>query len=153
MEDCKAEALALDRLYNEIDRLCHEFAKSCGLSDCAYWTLYALAEADDAVALRDLCAAWFYSKQTVNSALRSLEAKGLVHLDYAEGCRKSKELSLTDAGRSFCSAHIAPAMRAEARAFGTLTSDERQMLVQLTRRYADALAAETRNALECGKEA
>lgn len=147
MEDCTAEALALDRLYNEIDRLYHEFARRCGLSDCAYWLLYALEDAGGVLALRNLRDEWSYSKQTISSALKSLEAKGLVKLGYAEGGRKSKEFSLTEDGRTFCAAHLAPATHAEARAFGTLTADERATLAALTRRYADALAAEIEAAL------
>ena len=66
-------AAELDRIYNEIDKLYHQFAKACSLSDCAYWMLYALVQNQGTMPLRDLSDLWSCSKQTVNSALKSLE--------------------------------------------------------------------------------
>ena len=37
--------LALDLLYNEVDKLYHAYARGCGLSDCAYWMLYDIERA------------------------------------------------------------------------------------------------------------
>ena len=134
----------LDYLYNMIDKLYHEYARDCGLSDCAYWMLYDLESAGGAMPQRELAEQWCYSKQTISSALKSLESKGLVALDYEEGSRRSKVVSLTDAGRSFSRRRIVPAMEAEKRAFLTLAASERFELLRLVRRYASALEQEIR---------
>ena len=123
----------LDYLYNMIDKLYHEYARGCGLSDCAYWMLYDLESAGGAMPQRELAEQWCYSKQTISSALKSLESKGLVALDYEEGSRRSKVVALTDA-----------AMEAEKRAFLTLAASERFELLRLVRRYASALEQEIR---------
>lgn len=132
----------LDYLYNEIDKLYHTFAHGCGISDCAYWMLYALEHAGGELPVGTLTTTWSYSKQTVNSALKTLEARGLVTLDYMEGSRKNKVAALTDAGRVFSEARIVPAIDAEHRAFATLAPEERRELVRLVRHYVDALDAE-----------
>ena len=132
----------LDYLYNEIDKLYHEYARGCGLSDCAYWMLYDIQMASGPLPLQKITSAWSYSKQTINSALKSLQERGLVVLDYVEGSRKSKAASLTDAGRAFADRYIVPAFEAEERAFATLGQAERSELIRLVRCYADALEAQ-----------
>lgn len=78
-EDIESPA-ALDYLYNAADKLYMQFARSCGLSTCAYWMLYDLTRAGGEASLRDICDSWAYSKQTINSALKSLEGRGLIEL-------------------------------------------------------------------------
>lgn len=132
----------LDYLYNEIDKLYHAVAHGCGLSDCAYWMLYDIEIAGESALVSKLTSSWSYSKQTINSALKTLETRGLISLEFAEGSRKSKVASFTDAGRTFSAEHLVPAIEAEARAFYALTLEERRDLVRLVRRYADALDEE-----------
>lgn len=132
----------LDYLYNEIDKLYHTFAHGCGISDCAYWMLYGLELGGGSLPVSTLTKTWSYSKQTINSALKALEGRGLVSLTYMEGSRKNKRAELTEAGRAFSEARIVPAIDAEHRAFATLTPEERVELVRLVRRYVDALDAE-----------
>ena len=139
MPEVEGDPLELDLLYNEIDKLYHTYARGCGLSDCAYWMLYDLVLAGGELPLARLTTSWSYSKQTINSALKTLQANGLIELSYVEGSRKSKRALLTQAGRAFSEECIAPAIRAERRAFEVLDADEQHTLVRLVRRYADAL--------------
>lgn len=139
--ECESTALKLDLLYHEVDRLYHVYARGCGLSDCAYWMLYDLEVAGGALPLRNLTESWSYSKQTINSALKVLQTRGLVALDFEAGSRKSKVASLTDEGRAFSGRHIVPAIRAEDRAFATLAPAERAELIRLVGHYVDALDA------------
>lgn len=129
----------LDLLYNEVDKLYHSYARGCGLSDCAYWMLYDLERAGGSLPLGRLSSSWSYSKQTINSALKMLQERGLVALSFVEGSRKSKCASLTDSGRAFSAKRIVPAIEAERRAFDSLAPDEQADLIRLVRCYADAL--------------
>lgn len=138
----KGRAIELDYLYNAADRLYGQFARSCGLSSCAYWMLYELELAGGERSLRGIGTAWSYSKQTINSALKSLEARDLIALDFEEGSRKSKVARLTEAGRSFVAANVVPAIEAEERAFAMLSAEERSTLLSLARKYTEALDAE-----------
>lgn len=132
----------LDYLYNEIDKLYHAYARGCGLSDCAYWMLYDLERADGSLPLAQLTASWSYSKQTINSAIKTLEQQGLVELTFMEGSRRNKTATLTAAGKAFSLERIVPAIEAEQAAFDELEPAEQRELIRLVRRYTDALDAQ-----------
>ena len=87
-----------DRMLNGLDRIYSEFARACGLSDCAYWMLVDTSAAGGSVAVSRLTSEWFYSKQTINSAIKTLRARGLATLEFAEGSRKNKVVRLTEEG-------------------------------------------------------
>lgn len=140
--DWDERLIQLDYLYNTSDKLYTQFARSCGLSSCAYWMLYDLQRAGGAMPLRGLCDSWSYSKQTINSALKVLESRELIALDYCEGSRRNKMASLTEEGRAFNEANIVPAMEAEGRAFKKLDEDDRERLLALVGSYTAALEAE-----------
>lgn len=137
-----SSARELDYLYNEIDKLYHVYAHGCGVSDCAYWMLYDLEVAGGELPLAELTGSWSYSKQTINSALKTLAERGLVELSFVPGSRKSKRARLTEAGQVFSRRHILPAIRAEERAFSFLSPAEQDELIRLVRRYTEALDAQ-----------
>lgn len=137
-----ASARELDALYQKTDKIYYEFARGCGLSETAYWILYAVEVSGGSVAQRVISEEFSYSKQTVNSALKALEAKGLICLDFAEGSRKAKVVTLTPAGRAFCAERIAPAIEAEERAFLSLAPEERSEFLRLARAYTEAIDRE-----------
>lgn len=83
-------AMEFDYLYNVVDRLYSRLARRSGLSSCAYWMMYALVRAGGTESLRTLAASWAFSKQTINSALKALEARELIALEFEEGSRKNK---------------------------------------------------------------
>ena len=135
-------ARALDVLYQKTDKIYYEFARGCGLSETAYWILYSVEVSGGSVAQRVISEELSYSKQTVNSALKALEAKGLIRLDFAEGSRKVKVVSLTPAGRAFSAERIVPAIEAEDRAFSSLAPEERSEFLRLARAYTEAMDRE-----------
>lgn len=142
---------SIDRLFRETDRLYYTIAKGCGLSECAYWVMYAIKEAEGRTTLRQVCERWSYSKQTVNSAVKRLEGRGLVTLEFEPGSRKNKMVLLTAAGRKLCEEKIGPAMEAERRAFGSLEPEEREALLRLVEKYTRAIDLETKRAAQAGE--
>ena len=112
MSDQLASAREIDVLYRESDKLYYEIARNCGLSETAYWILYALEVSGGSVTQRQIAEHFSYSKQTVNSALKTLEARGLVTLVPSDGDRRSKLVSLSEAGRAFADERIRPAISA-----------------------------------------
>ena len=135
-------AREMDVLYRESDKLYYELARNCGLSETAYWILYAIEVSGGSITQREIASNFSYSKQTVNSALKTLEARGLVELDYVEGSRKSKLVSLTPDGRAFSDERIRPAIAAEDRAFTSLAHEERLELLRLVSAYTEAIDRE-----------
>ena len=141
-DSAPASPSVLDCLYSQVDKLYYGFARSCGLSSCAFWIIYDLYQARGQLEMRALCDSWNYSKQTINSALKTLEGRGLIEIDYVEGSRKNKLVKLTDDGTAFAMWNLRPAVEAEWRAFEGLSAKERQTLVGLLKKYAAALERE-----------
>ena len=136
--DCRSALTAYNDTYKEQDDLYRAAARRCGLSDCAFWVLYALRDAGRPMTQSDVCAAVYQPKQTVHSALKKLTEAGFLRL--AEGRdRRSKYLLPTAAGEALIARTIDPVMTAEAAAMSTLTAAEREQFLTLCHRYNDAL--------------
>ncbi|HJG41141.1 MarR family winged helix-turn-helix transcriptional regulator [Bifidobacterium pullorum] len=128
-----------NRSWKEIDRVYHEIARRSGLSDCAFWILYALKDARAPMLQNDLSQVWLYSRQTVSSTLRQLEERELVDVRYASGSRRDKEIALTEQGVRFTDTYIEPAMAAEKQALTALGPDDSDTLPRVINRYAALL--------------
>ncbi len=135
----RTSALAVyNELYKEQDELYRAAARGFGLSDCAFWVLYALREADRPMTQSGVCAAVYQPKQTVHSALKKLIGEGCLQL--TEGCdRRSKYLVLTERGEALVRRTVDPVMAAETAAMNTMTEAEQAQFLSLCRRYNAAL--------------
>ena len=131
-----------DRMLNGLDRIYSEFSRACGLSDCAYWMLVDTSTAGGSIAVSRLTSEWFYSKQTINSAIKTLTARGFATLEFAEGSRKNKVVSLTEEGRRFAERYALPALKAEQRAFGALEPCEQREIMRLIGKFSQVLGDE-----------
>ena len=131
-----------DRMLNRLDRIYSEFARTCGLSDCAYWMLVDTSTAGGSIAVNRLTSEWFYSKQTINSAIKTLTARGFATLEFAEGSRKNKVVSLTEEGRRFAKRYAMPAQGAEQRAFDALEPCEQREIMRLIGKFSQVLGDE-----------
>ena len=76
-----SELKRLNYLTSEIDAAYHEAARKLGLSDSTMMVLYAACNNGGSCLLSDICKISGTSKQTINSALRKLEADGLIYLE------------------------------------------------------------------------
>ena len=142
---------AYNELYKEQDDLYRAVARGFGLSDCAFWVLYALREAERPMTQSDVCAAVYQPKQTVHSALKKLIGEGCLRL--AEGRdRRSKYLVLMEQGEALVRRTVDPVMAAETAAMDTLTEAERTQFLSLCRRYNTALRQYLPRAVEQDKE-
>lgn len=128
-----------DRLLNGLDHIYSEFSRACGLSDCAYWMLVDTSTAGGSIAVSRLTSEWFYSKQTINSAIKTLTARGFATLEFS---RKNKVVSLTEEGRRFAERYALPALKAEQRAFGALEPCEQREIMRLIGKFSQVLGEE-----------
>lgn len=131
-----------DRLLNGLDHIYSEFSRACGLSDCAYWMLVDTSTAGGSIAVSRLTSEWFYSKQTINSAIKTLTARGFATLEFAEGSRKNKVVCLTEAGMRFAEQYALPAQEAEQQAFEVLEPWEQREIMRLIEKFSHALGDE-----------
>lgn len=143
----KTDTYKLLKSYNQIckeaDIAYHGYAKAHGLSDMAFWILYSLAESESYFTQRDFCNDWFFSPQTVNSALKDLEKKEIISLESDFNNKKNKLIKPTKKGEKFIEDVIAPLIRIECESLETLTKKERELMVLATGKYISALKENT----------
>ena len=119
---------ALNALYMEQDDIYSAYAAHFGLSDTAFWILYAICESDEVKTQNALADAFHIPRQSINSAAALLVKQGYVAL----------EQRLTDTGKAFCGRVIYPFFAIEGRALDALGADAKRY-VELTRRMIAAL--------------
>ena len=89
-----------NQAHKKINVLYHNYARSVGLSDAAFWLFYSLYDYGYPSTQRDLCKTWFYTPQTINTALKTLEKRGLITRAVTENY-KAKRKSMIYDGISF----------------------------------------------------
>ena len=131
--------------YKEMDDIFHTYAVEHGMSDSAFWILYTLCQADKPYTQNDFCEEWYYSKQTVHSAVAGLIKSGYVTLEHVPGSRNSKCIVLTAKGRDYTAVHIEPIVTAERRAFAGLSKEEQDVYFHVVRKHLDLFDREVKN--------
>ena len=120
-------------LLSEIDAAYHEASQKLGLSDSAMQILYVICNHGEECLLSEICSLSGTSKQTINSALRKLEAEGIVRSEPLSGRRK--KVCLTVRGKELTNSTVLYLMEIENDVFGSWTEQERELYLALTQRY------------------
>lgn len=131
--------ITYNRTSKELEQLYHAYARHAGVSDAALWLLYVIRLGGNNLTQAAICADWHYPPQTINSALKRLEAQGLVALAPATGSRRDKAVRLTAEGEKTVEHVIDPLIDAERAALADLAPKERTALVSLSQRYLGLL--------------
>lgn len=124
-----------DRLQKKFGEIYHDYAKRCGIADSVLWILYSIKEGEGARTQKELCDEWYFSKQTINSALKQMEGQGLLRLETTGGNRKNKRIRLTDKGETLAEQTVLPLMKAENRAMAEFGEEKWTVFLDLTKRY------------------
>lgn len=130
----------VNALSNDMTAIYHQAARIFAMSDSALIVLYTVYEKGDHCLLQDVCVESGISKQTVNSALRKLEAEGILYLEQDRG--KNKRICLTEAGREHVERTAGRLYEAECRAFSDWTDREFETYLALMEKYNCALRRE-----------
>lgn len=129
----------LNQCDKEIDDLYHSYALHFNLSDAALWIFYALYDSKNSVTQADICNCWFFSRQTINTALKGLEHQGFIELVPILGNRKSKQIVFTGSGKDMAEKIVEPLKRAENQVFAALSDEENKLFVELTQKRCSLL--------------
>ncbi|MGL5259306.1 MAG: MarR family winged helix-turn-helix transcriptional regulator [Lachnospiraceae bacterium] len=124
----------LTRLYREQDEIYRRLAAKSKMSETCFWVLYSLASESKEYTQQDLCNLWYYSKQTINSAISWLVKQEYIYLQVGKKNKKSKIVILTEKGKEFCKMHIVDIFLAEERAFCRFSEKEREQIISLMER-------------------
>lgn len=128
-----------NRLVGETDAVYHELANRLGLSDSAFQILYTLRAEGGACPLRDICAFSGLTKQTVNSALRKLEAEGSVTTE-SSGARH-KTVTLTPRGAELAEKTVAKVIEIENEILGSWPAEDLEKYIRLTEEFLVSVRA------------
>lgn len=140
--------LQFNSLYKALDDVYHSLARHYGLSDCAFWILYIIKETSTCYTQSQLCEMLSLSKQTINSALKNLEAIGYIELATIMGNQKSKQIQLTAKGQHFTHQTIDKVMAMELQTFAHFSAKEQNTLFHLLGTYVKQLEEKTQAILE-----
>lgn len=123
----------INYLNAEIEALYHHASWKLGLSDSASIVLYTIYDSGESCLLGDIYKQSGISKQTVNSAVRNLERKGILYLEPHSG--RAKKVALTGAGKEYVKATIARLFEAEAAAYASWAEEEIDAHIGLLEKY------------------
>lgn len=133
----------INYLTSEMSEQYHRASVKLGISDSVSIVLYTLFTEGNGCLLGDVVKKSGVSKQTVNSALRRLEAEGALFLEQADG--RAKRIRITPKGEAMLAQTAAKLYEAECRAFAAWSDDEVQTYLRLMQKHYDSLAAEFAN--------
>ncbi len=134
-EDIRKQLRNLNNISKETDAIYNQLAKNHGLSSSAFWLMYFICEEEGQCTQKDLCDQLVFSKQTVHSALLSLEQKGYVSLVSSKDDKRNKFIELTELGTDFAQSHIIPIFQLEQEAFQRLSDEEREFLINTNHKF------------------
>lgn len=136
----KAVLKKINYLCSEIDALYHQASLKLGIADSVSIVLYTVHDEGGSCLLSDIYKKSGISKQTVNSAIRGLEADGVIYLEQHTG--RAKRVVLTDQGKVFVKETVGRLQEAEIQAFDTWTGEEINTYIQLTEKYTQCFREE-----------
>lgn len=120
-------------LEGEIEAAYHEAALKFGLSDSAMHIFYAVCTSGGDCLVSDISRLCGIKKQTVNSALRRLEAEGAVYLEPVDS--KRKKVCLTERGRVLAERSAGRLIRIENEILDSWSAQEREQYLAFLHRY------------------
>lgn len=138
----------LNRLYKESDHIYSGLASKLGMTDTAFWVLYAIAHSTEPMTQNDLCNDFFFPVQTINSAINNLRKNGLLELQVIPGTRNRKAILLTEKGKAFVTNTINKADEIEKNAFLRFNEEERELYLSLFKRHIEYLKNEEKRVLD-----
>lgn len=127
----------LNLLNSELDAVYHEATLKLGLTDSAMIVLYTMCMFDGSCLLSQIIQLSGLSKQTVNSALRKLEAEGVLYLEAQVG--RKKRACLTEKGRELAQGTALRLMAAENEVFSSWPAGDQETYLRLTQRFLAGL--------------
>lgn len=131
--DFSKELKRCNYLLSETESAYHEAASRLGLPESSMIVLYAICNVGTSCPLRDICRSAGVSKQTINSALRRLEAEGIVYLENTDG--RNKTVCLTEKGQTLAGRTAAKIIAIENDIFASWKKEDVNQYLVLTERY------------------
>lgn len=137
------EMKRFNHLLGEMDGAYHEISLKLGLSDSVMMVLYTICDNGESCLLQEICRRSGVSKQTINSAIRKLEADGILYLEPAGA--KNKNVCLTEKGKIFAEGTAGKVITMENAVLASWTKEEVEKYLELTKRFLEAMKEKTKS--------
>lgn len=134
--------LEYNNILRDNDGVYRDAARKLNVSETTLWILYTFRAEARPMTQSYMCQRLHQPKQTVNSALKQLEAQGCISL-CAGGDRRTKEIVLTEKGEALAEKTADQVIAAEEQAFADMPSDEKAALLDLLKKYTSLLRKAT----------
>lgn len=117
VEEIKSYVNRFNELYKKCNNLYRSVARQLNISECALWILSSLAVTDTPLTQSNLGQQLSQPRQTIHSAIKTLESKEIIQLVALEGNQKEKQVVLTNLGEQYVQSNIMPVLEAERAIF------------------------------------
>lgn len=132
-ENTRRDLKRFNYLFGETEAAYHEAYLKLGLSDSAMRILYTICDNGGSCPLQTIRRHSGLTKQTMNSAIRKLEAEGVLYLEKAGG--KAKTAHLTAAGSTLAQGTAMRILNIENDIFACWPAQEVQDYLRLTEKF------------------
>ena len=133
MKALSTRLFALNEAWKENANIYRQMAKQMNLTDMAMWALYTLRVEPGEMTQSRMSEFLHEPKQTINSALKKMEADGLITLQSGSN-RRTKTIHLTAAGEALARETADRVAETEQQALSQFSEEEANQLFSLMRR-------------------
>ena len=119
----------------KIEAIYSGFASGLDMPESEFWILYTLSEAEGDRFQQEISEELSVSRQTIGSAVQGLVRKGYLFLEPSPISARRKNIRMTEKGKTFVAARIAPLREAEQRAFLRMDALAQRQYVALSQEY------------------
>lgn len=143
-ENINRKWATITKMNKEIEEIYHKIAKHYNMSDTCFWVLYILYERNEPCTQKEMCDYWSYTKQTINSAIKTLEQIGYIQKGYEENGKTNKKIYLTKRGKEVAKNTVKEIIEIEDRVYKSIDEKELDMVINLLQRPLELLREETK---------
>ena len=127
------QIIRFNLLFKRYDDIYRRAARQFDLPELSLWVLYVL-RGNPVCTQKDIVDQLLHPKQSVHSAIRSLERDGCIEMEYRENNHKNKYIRLTEKGAALAEKTADKIIAAENKAFRALNDTEREAFLDLFER-------------------
>ena len=127
-----------NNIFKKNEEIYRSLTRKLNLSECSFWILYTIRTESSMPFQNEICASLHQPKQTINSALKKLEADGYIMLTPGNDLR-SKQISLTERGVVLCEKTVDLVIKIEKYALTGLSNEEIKLFFSLFNKYTNLL--------------
>lgn len=135
------EIIRFNIILKRYDQIYRNAAKNFGLPYLSFLALYIICQKGECTQ-KDIAEQIMLSKQSINSAVKSLEENDIVTFFQTNENKKEKLIRLTGKGKALTKKTLMKIVEAENKAFGTLSQNERENFLELFERVLEAMKNE-----------